>query len=128
MDVVLLEAAEPVLRDLAGAGLQAPRFGDDWLNDPEYAASMMWRADGSGSGLSVRRSAPLAERIVQAADQVQEWAIEGQLWGSAPTNWPHCPLHPDSHPSQPYVVGDRAVWICPMDRSEVALIGGYGLA
>lgn len=50
MEHVLLEAVEPVLRDLARAGLDAPKFDDtDWMGDPEYAASMMCGADGSGS-------------------------------------------------------------------------------
>jgi hypothetical protein len=76
MDPVLRESVEPVLRDLSRAGIKAPTFDDnDWVGDREYVSSMMWSADGSGSGVSVQRAAPLAERIAQAADQVQEWAI-----------------------------------------------------
>lgn len=125
MDEVLAEAVEPVLRDLARAGLAVPRFEDvDWVGDPEYVSSMMWDDSGSGSGVSVRCAAPVEERVAEAADQVQEWAIEGQLWGSAPTNWPPCPHHPDNHPLRARVLRASAVWVCPADESVVAPIGG----
>jgi len=124
VDPVLQESVEPVLRDLSRAGINAPTFDDnDWVGDREYVSSMMWSADGSGSGVSVRRAAPLAERVAQAADQVQEWAIEGQLWGSARTNWPPCPNHPESHPLQASVAETNAVWVCPGDHSAVSPIG-----
>jgi hypothetical protein len=124
MDPVLRESVEPILRDLARAGINAPRFGDDdWVGDREYVSSMMWSEDGSGSGLSVRRTARLDDRIAQAADQVQEWAIENQLWGLARTNWPPCPNHPESHPLQASAAGSNAVWVCPADHSVVAPIG-----
>ena len=124
MDPVLRESVEPVMRDLFRAQVDAPAFDDnDWIGDREYASCMMWGADGSGSGLSVRRAASLEERVAQAADQVQEWAIEDQLWGSAPTNWPPCPHHPATHPLQASVAGSRAVWVCPADHSVVAPIG-----
>lgn len=125
LEQVLLESVEPILRDLARAGLDAPRFDDDdWIGDREYVSTMMWRADGSGSGLAVRRAAPLEERIAHAADQVQEWAIEGQLWGSVRTNWPQCPNHPKSHPLRASVAGSDATWVCPADQSVIAPIGG----
>ena len=125
VDPVLREALEPVLHDLARAGLEPPEFDStDWAGDSDRASVMMWRADGSGAGVSVARAAPLVERVVEAADQVQEWAIEGQLWGRAPTNWPSCPRHPSTHPLEPVVVTAEAVWVCPRDRSVVALIGG----
>lgn len=124
MDPVLRESVEPVLRDLRRAGIKAPTFDDDdWVGDREYVSSMMWSADGSGSGVSVRRAAPLAERVAHAADQVQEWAIEDQLWGSALTNWPPCPNHPESHPLQASVAETNAMWVCPADHSPVSPIG-----
>jgi len=124
VDSVLRESIEPVLRDLDRAGINVPTFDDnDWVGDREYVSSMMWSADGSGAGLSVRRAASLEDRIAQAADQVQEWAIEDQLWGGAHTNWPRCPHHPRSRPSQASVVGARAMWVCPANHSEVAPIG-----
>lgn len=124
MEHVMEEALAPILRDLGRAGIEPPTFdGRDWMGDPDYAAVMMWSADGSGTGLSVRRTASLVDRVVSAADQVQEWAIEGQLWGWSSTNWPPCPQHPDNHPLQPAVVGPDALWICPVSRAVVAPIG-----
>jgi hypothetical protein len=72
----------------------------------------------------VPRSAATFERIATAADQVQEWAIEGQLWGTAATNWPRCPHHPRSHPLVASAVNEAAVWICPTSHEVVAPIGG----
>lgn len=124
MDPVLRESIAPVLRDLAEAGLTAPRFDDDdWVGDSDYVSCMMWSADGSGSGLSLRRAAALAERVAHAADQVQEWVIEDQLWETGRTNWPRCPTHPVNHPLQATVVGANAVWTCPVDRSMVRAVG-----
>ncbi|MBC2934041.1 hypothetical protein [Nocardioides sp. zg-1228] len=124
MDPVLSESVEPVLRDLARTQVDAPRFDDhDWIGDREYVSCMMWSADGSGSGLSVRRAASREERVAHAADQVQEWAIENRLWTSAPTNWPPCPIHPASHPLRASVAASNAAWVCPIDHSVVALIG-----
>ncbi|HEX2895886.1 MAG TPA: hypothetical protein VHO29_17920 [Marmoricola sp.] len=87
MDEALREALEPILRDLRAAGLDEPRVEDhDWAEDPERPSAMLWSRDGSGSGVSVLRSATPSERVTAVADQVQEWAIEEQLWGAAPTN------------------------------------------
>ncbi|MBS2939612.1 hypothetical protein KDN32_17875 [Nocardioides sp. J2M5] len=123
MDDVLADALAPVLRDLARAGIAAPRFEDsDWGGDDQPAA-MMWDAGGSGAGVSVLRSAAIEESIAWAAEQVQDWAIENQLWGTAPTNWPPCPGHPDAHPLQPRATPDGAVWTCPKDRVVVAPVG-----
>ncbi len=121
---MLTESLDPVLRDLAHAALAAPRFDDDdWVGDRDYVSCMMWSADGSGSGLSVRRAVEPAERVANAADQVQEWVIEDQLWNSGRTNWPPCPNHPDNHPLQATVVESHAMWTCPTDRSVARPIG-----
>ena len=117
-------ALEPVLRDLASAGLQPPTFEDgDRLGDVECPSSMMWAADGSGSSVSVTRAAPQVDRVVEAADRVQEWTIESQLWGIGPTNWPPCPQHPANHPLQAAARGGVAVWECPADGTVAAPIG-----
>jgi hypothetical protein len=124
VDAVLRESIAPVLRDLAHAALAAPRFGDDdWIGDRDYVSCMMWGADGSGSGLSVRRTDASAERVADAADQVQEWVIEDQLRTSGRTNWPPCPSHPDNHPLQATVVESYAMWTCPADDSVVRPVG-----
>ena len=124
MDDVLREALEPILRDLRAAGLEEPRIEDrEWTDDPDRPSAMLWSPDGSGSGVSVLRPAAPSERIAAVADQVQEWAIEGQLWGAGLTNWPRCPRHPDSHPMQATTVNGSAVWVCPASHDVVAPIG-----
>lgn len=123
MDDVLRLAMEPVLRDLRGAAIPAPRVeDDDWTGDPESPSVMLWGSDGSGAGVSVTRSAPEFERIASVADQVQEWAIE-ELWGRASTNWPPCPRHPNGHPMKATTRGVSAVWVCPADEALVSEIG-----
>lgn len=123
MDEVLRQAMEPVLRDLRGVALAPVRIeADDWTGDEEWPSAMLWSTDGSGTGVSVRRSAATAERVASVAEQVQEWAFE-ELWGHAPTNWPPCPSHPDNHPLTPAARGGQAVWLCPGDQAVVARIG-----
>lgn len=125
MDEALREALEPILRDLRRDGLDEPRVEDrDWTGDPEQPSAMMWRPDGSGVGVSVSRSAAASDRIAAVADQVQEWAIEGQLWGTAETNWPRCPRHPRSHPMLATTANEAAVWVCPTSQDVVGPIGG----
>lgn len=125
MDPLLEESVAPVLRDLARDGITPPRLDSvDWTGDADWASSMMWGADGSGTGMSVQRSASLAERVAAAADQLQEWAIEGQLWAVGRTNWPPCPRHPDTHPLEATVVAGRATWVCRAEGLAVALVGG----
>ena len=124
VDEVLREALQPILSDLRREGLSEPRIEDrDWSRDPERPSAMLWGPDGSGSGISVERSAALPERIAAVADQVQEWAIE-ELWGgSAATNWPRCPHHPNSHPLLATTSDQTAVWVCPADQATISRIG-----
>ena len=123
MDEVLRQAMEPVLRDLQGAGIAAPRIeDDDWTGDPDLPSVMLRSPDGSATGVSVARFDAVFERIASAADQVQEWAIE-ELWGHASTNWPPCPQHPNSHPMKATTRDGAAVWVCPADDALVSKIG-----
>lgn len=124
VDAVLRQALGPILRDLKRGGLDEPTIEDrDWTGDSETTSAMLWGLDGGGSGVSLLRSASPAERIADIADQVQEWAIEDQLWRSGATNWPRCPAHPDTHPLKAAAVNDQAVWLCPIGREVVAHIG-----
>ncbi|WP_020578546.1 hypothetical protein [Actinopolymorpha alba] len=120
MDEVLREAMEPVFRDLRSTGISLPRVED---NDWAECGAMLRSPDGTGAGVSLDRSAPEFERVAMIADQVQEWVIE-ELWGRAPTNWPRCPHHPDSHPLEASVRDRVAVWMCPADQTPVAPVGG----
>lgn len=125
MDEVLRQALAPVLRDLAASSNSARPAEleeHDWTGDPRWPSAMIRSADGTARGVSVDRSAPSAERIASAADHVQEWVIE-ELWGSEPTNWPVCPLHPDSHPLRATVRAANAWWDCPRDSTSIVRIG-----
>jgi hypothetical protein len=90
-------------------------LGRDW--------TMLLNEEGHGLGLSVNEGDSPVQRLAHLADQVQEWAVE-ELWRQGlPATWPECPLHPNSHPLQPAVVDDKAVWSCPKDAEVVARIG-----
>ncbi|MFT4217777.1 MAG: hypothetical protein QM619_11430 [Micropruina sp.] len=61
----------------------------------------------------------LPKQIASVADQVQEWVWD-ELWGrQAPTNWPVCPRHPDSHPMKATAQGAAGVWACPNDDAVI---------
>ena len=123
MDESLRQALKPVLRDLQSTGVAAPRIEDvGWTDDPDRPSVMLWSADGSGTGVFVSRSQSLPERAAAMADKVQEWAIE-EVWGRAPTNWPPCPRHPDSHPMKATTQGGVPAWVCPADDTFVATVG-----
>lgn len=115
----------PVLRDLRGAGIAAPRVEDrEWIADPGSCSVMLWSPDGSGTGVWVSGAAAEYERVAMVADQVQEWAIE-ELWRvEAPTNWPQCPRHPNSHPMTVSTRDAEAVWVCPTDAAVISPVGG----
>lgn len=119
---MLAQSLAPILRDLEASGLDAPRIEDnDWADNPEAASAMLWSPGGSGMGIQVGVAAPEVERVAMVADQVQEWVIE-ELWGSAPTNWPRCPIHPHSHPLEAFAL-DVATWVCPADRTPISAVG-----
>lgn len=123
-DDVLLRALAPVLADVRVAGLAAPRIGaDHWTEEHDRPSAMLW-LDRSGHGVAVDRHASEAERVVSAAEVVQEMVIEGELWARGATNWPRCPHHPTTHPVEPRVVDDVAAWVCPLSGDVVVPIGG----
>src|SRR5688500_6547534 len=113
---VLREPLEPVLRDLARAGLEAPAFEDgDWTGDPERLSSTMCTADGTGAGVAVTRAASLVERGVEAT------AVGDREPPLAPRT---DQLARGAHDTPPTVArGAQAVWACPGDGTRVAPIG-----
>jgi hypothetical protein len=113
----------PVLADLRATDGPAPLVADtEWTDDVEHPSAMLWSPEGSGTGIRIRLADGQADRVAHAADQVQEWAIE-ELWRSSATNWPTCPSHPDTHPLAATVVDGVASWVCPHDRTPIAVIG-----
>ena len=126
MDPELERALQPVLADLRATGAPVPRIEDsDWPGDVDRAGAMLWSPDGSGQGVAISRSRPLAEQVAEAADRVQEWEVE-ELWRSAPTNWPRCPRHPATHPMAVRLQPDGVWWVCPHDRVAVSEVGRLG--
>jgi hypothetical protein len=123
-DDLLLEALAAVLADVRAARLQVPRVKPDhWTEEDDRPSAMLWLG-GSGHGVAVDRQATEAERVVEAADTVQEMVIEGELRTRGATNWPRCPSHPATHPVEARVVDDVAAWVCPASGAVVAPIGG----
>ena len=123
MDPDLERALQPVLADLRATGAPVPRIeDDDWTGDAGRPGALLWSPDGSGRGVAVHRDRPLAEQVVDAADQVQEWAVE-ELWRSAPTNWPRCSHHPTTHPLAARLQGGVAWWVCLHDGGAVSEVG-----
>lgn len=126
MDPLLREAIEPVLRDLRAYGIVPDQLDDEaWTEDPHRPSLTIW-GTGHGHGVSVGDGDSPARRVAEAADRVQEWAID-ELWGTGPAAWPPCPLHPNTHPLWVRVdgqgAGERAVWACPAESVAVAAVG-----
>lgn len=124
MEEAMEHVLSPVMHDLRLAGVEwPPRFAESWLaSDPDWLSVSLISPDGTDKAISVRRDWPTALMVAEAADQVQEWAID-ELFPRAPTNWPRCPRHPQTHPLKASVVGAIAVWICPLDLIPVTRIG-----
>jgi hypothetical protein len=121
----LLEAWEIIARDLDTPGAIVPLLAPDHYRGDDSAthaaAAVRWE-NGSGTGISVPRHLPLAERVVQLADQFQESEVEA-LWNAGRAAvWPHCPRHPNTHPLKPRLEDGAAVWVCG-ESDVIAPIG-----
>lgn len=125
MDDALRQALDPVLRDLDRAGLVLPRLEDrPWAPGPGVLSVVLVGADGSSTGVSVPLDATAAERVALAADQVQEWVVEDQLWRAGATAWPSCPAPRHTHPTRAVAADGVAAWACPVSGEVVAPVGG----
>jgi hypothetical protein len=65
-----------------------------------------------------------AEELARLADLVHQWVVEELPSHHRPTNWPPCPLHPDTHPLEVGLVQDDVVWLCPSTGRAQARVGG----
>ncbi|HEY8719564.1 hypothetical protein [Pengzhenrongella sp.] len=118
----LRRVLDVVLRDVRVSGAPVPGIqDDDWADDPLLASAMLV-CDGSAVGIRVSLDLPEADRVAEAADQVQEWVID-ELRGTAATNWPPCPDHPGSHPLRAEVRAGSARWVCPSHGMPFCPIG-----
>ena len=126
----LERALQPVFDDLRATSAPLPRRVDDgWPGDAKgdddfTARAMLW-GRGGGRGVFVELRLAQPEQVAQVAAGVQEWGVE-ELWGHAPTTWPHCPRHPDAHPLEAQVRDAAAWWVCPRDDVPVSEVGRLG--
>jgi hypothetical protein len=127
--MVLRETAAPVLRDLHASSVIVPDIREEAHEDGGAKAVCAWiqGPDGtSGTGIWVWLASPPAERVVELAEQLQEWEVDELYEAGRPTNWPECPEHPNSHRLSPEVHGDAAVWSCPDSGHVICAIGTVG--
>lgn len=114
------DALAPILRDVAATTEVRVSIDEGgWSTD--LGPSALIQTEGGRVGVYVRLEDSEAERVVAAAEKVQEAVIE-ELWARA-SNWPMCPLHRSTHPMEARVVSERAWWTCPTDQSPIALVG-----
>lgn len=64
-----------------------------------------------------------AEELARLADQLHEWIVEELPSHHRPTNWPPCPVHPDTHPLEVRLDQDDVVWACPRAGTTHARVG-----
>jgi hypothetical protein len=115
-------ALTPVLHDLRTCGVQP--ILEPW-EDRNAGMEGVWlkEPDGTGAVVAVTVGAAHIDQMVRLADGAQEWAVEALNAAALPATWPECPRHPNSHPLQPGITGQRATWSCPRDSTVVAAIG-----
>jgi hypothetical protein len=131
VDPDLLQALEPVLADLRASGQPLPAIAPE--ADPRVPAlghplfggptAMLLSPDGTSMSVTMQPGISATSCIVMVADRVQEWLIEELGFRGIPTNWPRCPMHPDTHPLQPELVHEAAMWICPKTGEPIVSIG-----
>jgi hypothetical protein len=123
MDQRLRRALDLVLVDAIRSGVPVPELADeDWSDDPLMATALMNDPEGGSEGVRAMLDVDEAGRVLEVADQVQEWVIH-KLWPDQQTNWPACPEHPDSHPLLAATVQGVATWVCPSRGTPFAAIG-----
>lgn len=127
--LVVQETAAPVLRDLAATRVIVLDVQEEAHSDqgPGVVCAWVRGTDGkTGTGISILLAIPAAQRVAELAEQLQELELEELSAAGRPATWPECPEHPDSHPLEPSVQNDAAVWLCPRSRNVICAIGGIG--
>jgi hypothetical protein len=122
---ILWDAVAPLLRDMDATGQTRPDIRADahehrgadglcgWIQEPDGRC---------GQGITVWLNCARADQLWYLAGQFQDWAGDGQ-YDPARRPWPECPDHPGTHPLEPEVLEQVAVWYCPRTLQVVADIG-----
>jgi hypothetical protein len=117
----------PVLNDIRATGAIVPVIGEEEHKDlgQDMVSAWLQGPDGvTGMGLRINMALPTADRLVDIADQFQEWEVEELAAEGRSATWPECPEHPKSHPLSPQVRDGAAVWSCPRNGHVEYPIGG----
>ncbi|MFF0264728.1 hypothetical protein [Kribbella sp. NPDC004536] len=113
-----------LVRDLRSTGgITLQLLDEPVLEDPAYESLWMVSGDDSRTGLLVLRDLPAAERVVEVAEQVQDFVHEELCRLGLPVTWPECPEHPASHPLTPALPGGAPTWQCPKSNHDISAIG-----
>lgn len=119
------EALAPVLRDVSSTTDLHLRIEDGDWSDELGPYVRIAAPDGSATSVHINLANTEAERIVAAAEQVQDIVIE-EHWARA-SNWPMCPAHRSTHPLQVALRSTEAWWTCPADQTAVSPVGALRL-
>jgi hypothetical protein len=123
---VIDTAIAPVLHDLRAADAILPQIDYEARDrgTDDVCARIRSVDRTSGQRVWAVPASSAAERVVQLADQVQEWEVEELCAAGRSATWPECPEHPASHPLEP-VVDDHgaAIWRCPRSGLAICAIG-----
>ena len=118
LDVILPELRLPRL--VCDQSLKDAAMVDHHGKEVIYV--MFVNQDGQGQGILVP-DGDRPRQLARVADQVQEWAVEELWYLGRPATWPECPFHPESHPLEPAVIADTALWQCPKTAEPMGAIG-----
>jgi hypothetical protein len=120
------EALRPVLDDLERTcpGLVEPVPWDRGRRDDRSLDGAIWLRDVNGYGpIFVAQFDDLGDLRLQAAETVQEAAVEA-LWSRGYSAvWPQCPDHPDTHPLDARTTAGGLVWVCPRTARSICAVG-----
>ncbi|MEV8373978.1 hypothetical protein AB0P21_14635 [Kribbella sp. NPDC056861] len=120
----LENALEAVRRDLRSTGGIKLRISEEpATSDPGYESVLLLSGRRSTTGVLAPTAMSADERLVQVADQVQDFVLEelGRL--GLPATWPECPEHPASHPLSAVLTSSGPRWQCPKSSKNISVIG-----
>ncbi len=120
------EAVSVVLRDVESSSPIQLRIDPSPMTLADGDQGVTLTVDGRSSvGVVVNAGQSAEERLVIAADLIQDWLVESLADAGLSAVWPPCPEHPDSHPLTAAVDERGGVWKCPGSGTVVADIGSF---